>query len=143
MPVDLAITAYLLSMVASTAKLLEFGFAMKGRAASPKDVDKIVKAAEAKVTSGKLGPEMVAMANTVSGPIQGAITKRILEIRDRIIKIVGDATLNPVDRRKMLNEDQRAFCEELYLLKKWNGGNLPPDLQREWESSKCDDFNYY
>lgn len=142
MPIDLQTSTYLLSIVASTAKLIEFGLNLKGRVPR-KDAEAIVAAATANASQAQPSPEMVAMVSNIGGPIREAITKRIADIQERIINIVSDGTLDPVQRRQMLNNDQRAFCEELHLLKKWNGGQLPPDLQREWDLSNCGQFKFY
>lgn len=143
MPIDIAIVSYLLSSVASTAKIIEFALSLGDRVASKKEVDSAVKQAETRGDTKNMSPELIAMADTVSGSIQEAITKKILEVKERIIRIVGDATLDPVQRRAMLANDQRAFCEELHLLRKWNGGKLPPDLQREWDLANCSQYTFY
>jgi hypothetical protein len=145
MPIDIAMASYLLSSVASTAKIIEFALSLKEKAASKKEIDAILKKAEvqSKASVVVLSHEMSDMANKMTGPIQEAFTKKILEIRDRIVQIIGDGTLNPVERRAMLAIDQRAFCEELHNLKKWSGGSLPPDLQREWDLANCSQYTFY
>lgn len=141
--VDVALISYLLSSVASTAKIIEFAISLKGASATRKELDEVAKKSEAKIQLQSPSPELVAMANTVSGSIQEAITKKFHEIRERVIQIASDTTLDPVQRRTMLKNDQRAFCEELHLLKQWNGGKLPPDLQREWDMANCSQYTYY
>jgi hypothetical protein len=142
MAVDPATVSYLLSAVASTAKIIEFGIGLAGRRPSAKEMADATKAANA-YASQKFGissPAVTAMANgSWSQQIVDAIKKRMDESKDRSIKIIESDTLDDFDRKKRLNQERRNFCAHLDELRRYNGGKLPPDLQEEWALT-CYDY---
>jgi|ERR1700676_4259043 hypothetical protein len=141
MAVDPATVSYLLSSIASTAKIIEFAVGLAGRRASPKEVKDITKAADA-YASKKFdvsSPSVLAMsANSWSKQIVEAIIQRIEASKSRTIEII-QSNMDDHDRQKRLRDERRNFCAHLDQIKNYNGGKLPPDLQEEWNLT-CSDY---
>ena len=142
MAVDPATVSYLLSSVASTAKIIEFAIGLAGRRASPGEVEDVTKTADAyaALKFGVSSPAVAVMANgSWSKQIVDAIKKQIEESKVRTIKIIESDTLDDFDRKKRLIQERRNFCAHLDQIRNYNGGKLPPDLQEEWNLT-CSDY---
>jgi hypothetical protein len=131
MAVDPATVSYLLSSIASTAKIIEFGMGLRRRP-SEKEVNDIAAAADANASAkfGVSSPAVLAMSKgSWSKPIVEALNERIQETRDRSIQIIK-SNMDDHDKEKRLRDVRRSFCATLSQLKNYNGGILPPDAGR-------------
>ena len=140
MAVDPATVSYLLSSIASTAKIIEFGMSLKRRP-SEKEVADATAAADA-YASAKYGVSSNAVLAMSKGswskPIVEAINERIRESRERSIQIIK-SNMDDYDKEKRLRDERRSFCAQLSQMKSYNGGILPPDMQEEW-NQVCFDY---
>ena len=140
MAVDPATVSYLLSSIASTAKIIEFGMGLVRRP-SESEVDNIAVAANA-YASQKFGISSSAVVAMSGGSwtkqIVEAIKEQIEESKERTIRIIK-SNMDDYDRNKRLRDERRNFCAHLDQIKNYNGGILPPDLQEEWNQT-CSDY---
>jgi hypothetical protein len=140
--VDPATVSYLLSAVASTAKIIEFGLGLAAKHPSDKEIDDAAKRAEADAAK-----KFAATSSTVLAMSKGSWSKDIVdtlrqeieETKQRTIRIIKSKTFSDHDRNKRLTDERRNFCAALAQIKNFNGGKLPPDLQEEWNQT-CHDY---
>ncbi len=142
MPVELAVVAYVLSMIASTAKLIEFGTHLSTRSPSKTEVDDVVKAAEA-YSSKKFppnSPSVVAMSRASwSSQIVEVIKEQLEETNATIQKIIRSKSYSEQDRSERLRAERLKFCSLLAQIKNYSGGVFPSDVQEEWDAV-CSDY---
>jgi hypothetical protein len=141
MPVDLAVVAYVLSMIASTAKLLEFG-AHLSHSPSKTEVDDVVKAAEAySQTKFPLNsPSVIAMSKgRWSRQIIEVIREQLEETNSTIQKIIRNKSYSEQDRSERLRAERLRLCSLLAQIKNYSGGVFPADVQEEWDAT-CFDY---
>jgi len=140
MAVDPATVSYLLSSIASTAKIIEFGMSLRRRP-SEKEVADATAAADS-YASAKYGVSSNAVLAMSKGswskPIVEGINERIQETRERSIEIIK-SNMDDYDKEKRLRDQRRSFCAQLNQMKNYNGGILPPDMQEEW-NQVCFDY---
>lgn len=141
MDADPATISYILSAIASTAKIIEFGVGLKGKA-KPREVESAVKAADtygAKRFSPS-SPAVVAMSHGGwSKQIVDAIKAKIDVVTARTIAIIKTDTRDDHERNKRLRDERRALCALLDQLRKFHRGELPDDLEQEWQQT-CSDY---
>jgi hypothetical protein len=140
--VDPATISYLLSSVASTAKIIEFGLGLASKRASEKEIDDTAKLAETNAAKrfGKTSATVVAMSKGGwSKDIVDTLREEIEETKKRTIRIIKNKNFDDHDRNKRLTDERRNFCAALAQIRNFNGGKLPPDLQEEWNQT-CHDY---
>jgi hypothetical protein len=139
--VDPATLSYLLSAAASTAKIIEFGMGLAGRA-SKAELDKVAKDAEAEAAR-KYGPNSAAVKSmgkiNVSEDIIKKLAERIEQVKKRTGQIIDNPNFDDHDRKKRMSEERRNLCSLLAEIRNFNGGILPADLQMEWDNI-CHDY---
>jgi len=78
----------------------------------------------------------VAMTREIVQDLEGKMSK----IREKMKKIITDPTIAPEQQVKDLAFAQKEYCAQLKMIRMLNGGTLPPQLEDEWKSNRCDDF---
>ena len=142
MPVELAVVAYVLSMIASTAKLIEFGTHLSGGELSKAEVDDVVEAAEA-YSSKKFSPNspsVIAMSKgSWSIQIIEVIKEQVEEVNAKMKEILRSKFYSEQDRAERLRAERLKFCSLLAQIKHHTGGVFPPDVQAEWDAT-CSEY---
>lgn len=140
MAVDPATISYLLSSIASTAKIIEFGMNLMR---PPSETELQVATAEATGYASKkfaaTSPAVIAMSRgSWTTPVVEALIGQIKISQERVIQIIK-SNMDGHDRDKRLKDERRNFCAYLSQLRDWNGGQLPVDMQDEW-NKVCHDY---
>jgi hypothetical protein len=141
MTVDPATLSYVLSSIASAAKIIEFGLSLKGKS-SARELDEVKKSAEHYGVSRFSPTSATVLTMSRSGwskQIVDALRKQIDAVTEHSIKIIHTDTFDDYERGKRLRDQRRQLCALLDQIRRYHGGKLPADLEQEWQLT-CSDY---
>ena len=144
MPVDVASVSYVLSSMASVGKILEAVISLSKKGLSPTSSEFHEIELQAKTVINKR-LENGAYANTrlassMSGQVIATLRSEMDRIMKRITDAISDPRLSASDKMTVATREQEEYCKNLQIVKQFNGGKLPTDLEEEWKNNDCDRF---
>ena len=144
MTVEIAAVSYLLSSVASVGQIIESAMSLlrtkKFTFADFEAIEARANEETARIRESG-GYSIPAIANS-------PMTSQVVEqIHNEMRKIVGKMKAAMADPRYSASEkldivkiEQKEYCGHLAIIKQFNGGVLPADLEDDWAKNNCDSF---
>jgi hypothetical protein len=145
---DPATVSYILSSVASVGKIFESVFKLRESGIIPNaaQYEAIEREANSQPSKTVSVADQIVMRATVSDELIEVLGEEIQKIKGRMKDIYTNtgsgSGLTSIEKQKETDACRREFCWNLQQIRRHNGGNLPPDMQRDWDVNLCATYKF-